>query len=72
MFESPLTRMRRRVGAVMFSVVVVGAIWMMAPGMPVLSGPSAPPSSGRLDCNCSNTIGNRTTPKLGRRAGTGL
>jgi CxxC motif-containing protein (DUF1111 family) len=42
MFESPLTRMRRRVGAVMFSVVVLGVLWMMAPGMPVLSGPSAP------------------------------
>ncbi len=42
MFESPLMRMRRRFGAGMFSVVVVGVLWMMTPGMPVLRGPSAP------------------------------
>jgi CxxC motif-containing protein (DUF1111 family) len=42
MFESPLMRMRRRVGAGMFCVGVVGVLWMMTPGMPVLRGPSAP------------------------------
>ena len=42
MFESPLMRMRRRVGAGMFSVGVVGVLWMITPGMPVLRGPSAP------------------------------
>ena len=42
MFESPLVRMRRRVGAGMFSVAMFGVVWMMTPGVPVLRGPSAP------------------------------
>ena len=43
MYESPLKRVRRRVGAGMFSVVVVGTLWSLSPGMPVLREPSAPP-----------------------------
>jgi hypothetical protein len=42
MFESPLTRVRRRVGAGIFSVALVGVLWMFSPGMPVLRGPTAP------------------------------
>lgn len=43
MYESPLKRVRRRVGVGMFSVVVVGTIWSLSPGVPVLREPSAPP-----------------------------
>jgi CxxC motif-containing protein (DUF1111 family) len=34
--------MRRRVGAGILGVGLVGLLWMITPGMPVLSGPSAP------------------------------
>jgi CxxC motif-containing protein (DUF1111 family) len=42
MFESPLLRVRRRVGAGACCVCVLGVLWSLAPGMPVLRGPSAP------------------------------
>jgi hypothetical protein len=42
MYESPLKRVRRRVGVGMFSVVVVGTLWSVWPGLPVLREPSAP------------------------------
>jgi CxxC motif-containing protein (DUF1111 family) len=42
MYESPLKRVRRRVGAGMFSVVVVGTLWSLSPGVPVWHEPSAP------------------------------
>jgi CxxC motif-containing protein (DUF1111 family) len=42
MYESPLKRVRRRVGVGMFSVVVVGTIWSVTPGLPVTREPSAP------------------------------
>jgi mono/diheme cytochrome c family protein len=42
MYESPLVRMRRRVGVGMFSVGVVGLLWFFTPGWPVSHGPSAP------------------------------
>jgi CxxC motif-containing protein (DUF1111 family) len=43
MYESPLMRMRRRIGAGIFSASVVGVLWTLAPGMPVLREPSASP-----------------------------
>jgi CxxC motif-containing protein (DUF1111 family) len=43
MYESPLKRVRRRVGAGMFSVVAAGTLWSVWPGVPVLREPSAPP-----------------------------
>ena len=43
MYESPHKRVRRRVGVGMFSMVVVGTIWSLSPGVPVLREPSAPP-----------------------------
>jgi CxxC motif-containing protein (DUF1111 family) len=43
MYDSPLKRVRRRVGAGMFSVVVVGTLWSVSPGVPVWREPSAPP-----------------------------
>ena len=42
MFESPLMRMRRRVGVGMFSVGVVGVLLSFTPGWPVWRGPWAP------------------------------
>jgi CxxC motif-containing protein (DUF1111 family) len=42
MFESPLARMRRRVGAAILGVGLVGLLWMLTPGMPVLRAPTAP------------------------------
>jgi mono/diheme cytochrome c family protein len=43
MYESPLKRVRRRVGVGMCSVVLVGTLWSVAPGVPVWREPSAPP-----------------------------
>jgi CxxC motif-containing protein (DUF1111 family) len=43
MYESPLKRVRRQVGAGMFSVFAAGSLWWLSPGMPVLREPSASP-----------------------------
>src|SRR5262245_36661533 len=42
MYESPLETMRRRVGLGMFGLGTVGILWMVTPGLPVISGPRAP------------------------------
>ena len=42
MYESPLHRVRRRVGAGIFSVGLVGLLWLISPGIPVFYGPRAP------------------------------
>jgi CxxC motif-containing protein (DUF1111 family) len=41
MYESPLVRLRRRVGVGMFSLGALGLVWMMTPGLPVLRAPRA-------------------------------
>lgn len=42
MYESPLMRIRRRVGAGMLCVGVVAVAWFFTPGIPVLREPAAP------------------------------
>ena len=41
MYESPLESARRRVGLGMFGLGTVGVLWMLTPGLPVMSGPRA-------------------------------
>jgi CxxC motif-containing protein (DUF1111 family) len=41
MYESPLETTRRRVGMGMFGLGAVGALWILTPGLPVMSRPRA-------------------------------
>jgi CxxC motif-containing protein (DUF1111 family) len=41
MYESPLVRMRRCVGVGVFCLAVLGVVWMVTPGLPVMRAPRA-------------------------------